>query len=237
MNLPPDRSEPRPPEPALEALPTAWSRSWAVIVLASTAAVALVSLIGAPDIVRGPITVWFIVICPGMAVVRLLRLDEPVADLMLALALSLALAGVIPAVLLYLGVWSPAWSLTILVAVAASGLALDPVLVPRRGWVSLGRAIRGRIRVLAGHADPAMGAAQPLMMRGPSRQGTLAQDLVPPMAVVRRLPQARPMSAEEQSSVRTLGSDPLVEDEASVALRSAFDRVIGDIANRRQRGD
>ena len=237
MNLPPDRSGPRPPEPALEALPTVWSRSWAVIVLVSTAAVVLVSLVGAPDIVRGPITVWFIVICPGMAIIRLLRLDEPVADIMLALALSLALAGVIPAVFLYLGAWSPAWSLTILVAVTVTGLALDPVLVPRRGWVSLGLAIRGRIRVLTGHTDPPMEAARPLTTRGPSSQGSLARHPAPPMAVVRRLPQARPMSVEEQSGLGTLGSDPLVEDEASVAIRSAFDRVIGDIANRRQRDD
>ena len=168
MNLPTDRPRPRPPEPALEALPPAWSRWWAVIVLVSTGAVAWVSLVGAPDVIRGPITVWFIAICPGMAIVRLLRLDEPVADIMLAFALSLALAGLIPAVFLYLGAWSPAWSLTILIAVAVTGLALDPVLVPRRGWVSLGRAIRGRIRVLSGHADPAMGAARILARIGPA---------------------------------------------------------------------
>jgi hypothetical protein len=51
------------------------------------------------------------------------------------------------------------------------------------------------------------------------------------------LPQARPMSEEERSILGTLGPDPLVDDEASLALRSAFDRVVGDIADRRQRGD
>jgi hypothetical protein len=240
MNRPPDTSAPRAPEPALEALPTRWSRSWAVIVLASTVAVGLVSLIGGLEIVRAPITVWFIAICPGMAIVRLLRLDEPIADVMLALALSFALAGLIPAIFLYLGAWSPAWSLTTLVAIAATGLALDPVIVPRHGWTSPGRAIRGRILLFSGRADPAMGQARPLTPPRRSGQPSLASRAMPPIAIVTRLPpQATPMSADARSRIRgrTLGSDPLAEDEASVALRSAFDRVIGDIADRRQQDD
>jgi hypothetical protein len=209
-------------------------------VLVSTIAVALVSLVGAPEVVRAPITLWFIAICPGMAVVRLLRLDEPLAEVMLAFALSLALAGLIPAIFLYLGAWSPAWSLTLLVAIAVTGLALDPVLVPRHAWAMAGRAIRGRILILMGQADPAAGDATPLLPQRRSRLGPHDRRPAPPMAVITRLPpQASPSSTEERSRIRrrTLGSDPLVDDEPSVALRSTFDRVIGDIADRRKRDD
>jgi hypothetical protein len=193
---------------------------------------------GASEIIRTPITVWFIAFCPGMAVVRLLGLDAPLAEVMLAFALSLALAGLIPGILLYLGAWSPSWSLTMLVAIAATGLALDPMVVPRHGWISPGRAVGGWILDVGGPAGPAVGETRSLSPSARSRQKSLARLATPPMAVVTRLPpEASPTSADERSSARgsSLGSDPLAEDEASVALRSAFDRVIGDIADRRQR--
>ena len=234
MRLPPDRSGPRAPEPALDALPTRWSRSWAIVVLVSTVAVAFVSLTGAPEVVRAPISLWFIAICPGMAVIRLLRLDEPIAEVMLAFALSLALAGLIPAVFLYSGAWSPAWSLTVLVAIAAVGLALDPVIVPRHSWALLGRAVQGRMLVLAGQADPAIGRAQPLLPPVPPR-GPLARRPAPPLAMVRRV--APPQKPADEAAVGTLGSDPLDEDDSSMALRSAFDQIVGDIAKRRSSDD
>jgi hypothetical protein len=219
-------------------LPSRWSRTWALAVLASTLAVVVVHRIGAPEIVLAPITLWFIAICPGMAFVRLLQLDQPIAEVMLAFALSLALAGLVPAVFLYLGAWSPGWSLAMLVAISATGLALDPLIVPRRGWSSPTRVIRDQILLFAGRVAPRMGDVPPSTM--PSVEAPLARRAPPPIAVVTRLrSRAAPMSVEERSSTRgrTLGSDPLAEDESSFALRSAFDRVIGEIATRRQRDE
>jgi hypothetical protein len=240
MGLTGEVVEARPPEPSLEALPTRWSRSWAVIVLLSTIAVAAASLVGAPELVRAPIVVWFLAICPGMAVIRLFRLDEPVAEVMLACALSLALAGLIPAVFLYLDLWSPAWSLTLLVAIASAALMLDPVLVPRDAWRTAGGALRGRILILLGHVDPSSGGVRPLLPPRPSRRSSQHGYVPPPpIAVVTRYPtKASPVTVyQRRRAGSSLGPDPLVDDQPSVALRTTFDRVIGEIADRRRRDD
>jgi len=142
-------------------------------------------MVGAPEIVRAPITLWFLAICPGMALVRLLQLDQPVAEVMLAFALSLSLAGLIPAVFLYLGAWSPGWSLATLVAISGTALALDPLIVPRRGWSSPTRVIRDRILVFAGRATPQMSDA-PLSPMS-SLATPVARQTPPPIAVVTTL--------------------------------------------------
>lgn len=239
MTLPPDAPSTYLPDPAIEIAPAGWSRSWPVVVLASTIAVAVVSLLGAPEIVRGPITVWFIAFCPGMAVVRLLRLDDPIAEVMLAFALSLALAGLVPSVFLYLDAWSAGWSLAVLVAITAVGLALDPVSVSSRQRSRAGRAGRQRIPGIARQARPTIDAPRPAATGRRSARGSGTRTATSALNVRRLPPQGRPMSAEERSQIwgRTLGSDPLVEGEPTAALRSAFDHVIGDIADRRRRGD
>lgn len=161
----------RRPGLAFDAPPTDWSRFWAVAVLASTVAVALVALLGAPEIIRTPITLWFIAICPGMAIVRLLRLDQPIAELMLALALSLALDGLIPAIFLYVGAWSPAWSLTTLVVIAGTAWVLDLAMSTRRTKAAV-----------PGHARPPV--LDPVRLaHGPSPTSGNARSRIPWQAV------------------------------------------------------
>jgi hypothetical protein len=116
-----------------------WSRFWAVTLFISTVAVSIVSIIAAPEIVRAPITLWFLAICPGMAIVRLVRLGKPTVEIMLALALSLSLVGLIPAILLYLKTWSPAWSLTALVAITTIGWVVDVLILRQESSTSFVR--------------------------------------------------------------------------------------------------
>ena len=203
----PDLSPAPPFEPATAPVPARWSWSFLAVVLASTVAVIIVSVVGVPEAVRAPITVWFIAFCPGMAVVRLLGIDDAIAELMLAFALSFALAGLVPGAFLYLGAWSPGGTLAVLVAITVAGLALGPV--PATSWQS---------------------------RRGDRGSGVAA---APQAMTIRPLPhQARPRSAQERTRGRqTLGSDPLVAEGHTTALRSAFDRVIADMADRRRRGE
>src|SRR4051794_35602122 len=106
--LPPTMTTPHElDDPPAASSSDRWSQAWAGVVAVSTAAVIAVSVIDAPAAVRVPATVWFVAICPGMAVVRLLRLRRPVADTMLAIALSITLASLIPSVQLYWRAWSP----------------------------------------------------------------------------------------------------------------------------------
>jgi hypothetical protein len=203
----PDLSPAPPAEPAIAPIPAWWSRSWLAVVLTSTIAVIIVSVGGVPDVVRAPITVWFIAFCPGMAVVRLLRIDDAVAEVMLAFAVSFALAGLVPGVFLYLGAWSPGWSLAVLVAITVAGLALGPV--PATSWQSR----------RAGRESGVAAAPQAMTIR------RLPQQTRPMSA------------REHTRVRWTLGSDPLVAEGTTTALQSAFDRVIADIADRRRRGE
>lgn len=87
---------------------------WPALLGASAAGVALVSLADVHAPIRAALTLWFLMVCPGMACVRLLRLGRPVYEWSLAIALSLALDMLVAEVPLYLGWWSPRASLMVL---------------------------------------------------------------------------------------------------------------------------
>ena len=215
----------------------AWSRAWAIVLVVSTVAVVAASALGLADAIRVPVTLWFLAICPGMAVVRLLGLEQRLAEVMLAVALSVVLVGLISTVQAYLGVWSPGWALATLAAVVIGALLADRRLIPAGAWTTLVHPLR--LRLTAGTLGRPVGdpSFDPTVERGIDDDG---RRVPPPVVVVTRLPaQARANSASKPPSdlERALGTDPIAEDEAAVALRSAFDRVVGDIANRRERDD
>jgi hypothetical protein len=230
----------RAPEPSLDSLPSPWSRAWAVVILASVAAVVVVTAIELPAPIRAPIVIWFIAICPGMALVRLLRLDQPAVEVMLAIALSVAIGGLVPAALLYAGRWSPAWTLAILAAITIGGLAADPILVPRRTWGTLRTGLWDRARILAGQPvarELDLESAPALRRR---RTVDASPRHAPPVTIVRRL-ESPPATTSTRGGRRrrgsALGANPLAEPDAPLAMRSALDRVIRDMADRRDAED
>lgn len=91
-----------------------------------------------------PVIVAFVLVCPGLAIVRLLELREPLLEAVLGITLSVSLAGLVAEMQLYLGAWSPAGTVAILVALTIGAALLDPVLVPRWVWLNLGRKLRAR---------------------------------------------------------------------------------------------
>jgi hypothetical protein len=98
--------------------PRASSVLWlAVASIWGTAAAVLVAL-DADAWYRAPITILFVVVVPGLAIVRLIGIPDILVRLMLGLALSLALGVLIPSTLLYLGAWSPLGALAILAGLA-----------------------------------------------------------------------------------------------------------------------
>jgi len=56
-----------------------------------------------------------------MALVGLMRVDEPFAEVTLIIALSLALDTITAGTMLYAGWWSPPWTLIILLVVSVGG--------------------------------------------------------------------------------------------------------------------
>jgi hypothetical protein len=100
---------------------------WPGIIAVSALAAGLVVFARLETPFRPWIVFWFLFVCPGMAFVRLLRLQDRVAEWTLAFALSIALDAIVAASLLYARAWSPDWGLVILIAISLGGAALQVV--------------------------------------------------------------------------------------------------------------
>jgi uncharacterized membrane protein len=99
---------------------------WGPLAVASALSAGALDAADVHSAVRVAVAVWFVLVCPGIAVVRLLRLDDAAAELALGVAVSIALAVAVGATTLYAGHWSPGVTLAVLVAitVAAAGAPL-----------------------------------------------------------------------------------------------------------------
>lgn len=127
---------------------------WPAIIVLSALAVALVLFWDIQSPLRPAVALWFLLICPGMALVRLMRLGDPLTTVALAIALSLALDGIVAGVMIYAHLWAPAWGLALLIAVSCAGAALQLYQASPR---------RGRFRYvapLAGDPDPTLPATR-----------------------------------------------------------------------------
>jgi hypothetical protein len=154
---------------------------WPVTILLSAAGIGVLAFAGLESPIRAVIALWFLFVCPGMAFVRLLRIEDALTELTLAVALSLALDGLVAGTMLYAGMWSPQWGLALLICMSAAGAALQ-IFTGRSTCVSgvpRDRSARechdDRYRTVVGHPAlvPHNGAAP-----------TLAPVAVPPDPVV-----------------------------------------------------
>ena len=81
---------------------------------------------------RPAIVLWFFLICPGMAFVRLLGIKEHVTELTIAVALSIALDIIVSETMVLINMWSPGRALLTLVSVSIFGAALQLTRLPPR---------------------------------------------------------------------------------------------------------
>ena len=105
------------------------SLAWLVASSLWGIAAVLAAVFGAHPAYRAPIVLAFVLVCPGLALVRVLGIPGLTAQLSLAIALSVTLDVLVPAGLLYAGVWSPIAALLILVALTVVTAAFE-VLAP-----------------------------------------------------------------------------------------------------------
>lgn len=101
--------------------------AWPAIIVVSALGAAVLTLADIASPVRPVIALWFLCVCPGMAFVRLLRLEEGLTELTLAIALSLAMNVIVAVVTLYTGLWSPQWGLVVLIGLSLLGVVLQIV--------------------------------------------------------------------------------------------------------------
>ena len=102
---------------------------WAVIVVVSAALAGALEVSAVDSPLRVAVMLWFVLICPGMAIVRRLRLGDAVTELALAVGLSVALAVLVASIGLYSGLWAPGATLAVLIAITLVAAAL-----PARRW-------------------------------------------------------------------------------------------------------
>jgi hypothetical protein len=89
--------------------------------LVATVVLQTLTSVGSLDAIRASVTLAFMAAAPGMALMGLLRLDDLLLELSLALALSLVLETIIAMALLLLRHWVPSHGLIVLEVVTAIG--------------------------------------------------------------------------------------------------------------------
>jgi hypothetical protein len=103
---------------------------WPTITIFSTIAVGFVNFLSREIVLRPIIVMWFLLVCPGMMLVRFLRLSEPVVEWTLALALSISIDAIVAGIQVYAGLWSPTATLVILICLCLGGSFIQ-IAIPR----------------------------------------------------------------------------------------------------------
>ena len=102
------------------------SRSrWPEVILFSALVTSLFFFLGLASPFRLITSLWFLLVCPGMAFVKLLRFDQAYYEWTLAIALSIALDGLVACLLLYTGLWSIRWGLMTVTMISLMGAFLQ----------------------------------------------------------------------------------------------------------------
>lgn len=110
---------------------------WPLVITVSALGVGMVSFWEVETPVRPAISLWFLVVCPGMALVRLLHLREGLTEWAIAIPLSLAIEAGVNEIMLYAGFWAPQWGLLVVMTITL--LAVIPQLpVTRRVSTEIG---------------------------------------------------------------------------------------------------
>ena len=96
---------------------------WPIIISVSALVLVIVTFTGAPF--RPAVAFWFLLICPGMAFVRLLHIEEFVAEFTLAIALSIAINTIVSETMVLARIWSPNGGLLALIGLSILGAAFQ----------------------------------------------------------------------------------------------------------------
>jgi hypothetical protein len=116
-----------------------------IVALASGSALCILTDIGSP--IRPAVTSTFLLICPGLACTRLLRIQPAMVEATVAVAISLAIDALIAECMVYARLWSPATALWLLIAFT--------MVAEAARQVSAGRKPRRIRRRSAAHNEPA----------------------------------------------------------------------------------
>lgn len=95
------------------------------VVAASVLALVGVVAAGAGAPLRPLVAIWFLLVCPGLALAPLIRIADAWDELAVALPLSVALDIVVASAFMYAGAWSPPLIVTVLALISLAGAGLQ----------------------------------------------------------------------------------------------------------------
>ncbi len=108
-------------------------RAWPSILLLSAIAAGIAAFAFPGTIACLVVMAWFLLVCPGMTVVRFLNLREPATEWALAIALSVAIDGLMATIALFAGLWFPPGILGVLIAICIIGSIAQFKLSKKKG--------------------------------------------------------------------------------------------------------
>ena len=81
-------------------------RTWPYLISLLAAATVVMVVLDLSLPARAPVVLAFAVVCPGMALVRLMHLADPWPELLLAIVVSLSVGALLSTIAVYLNAWS-----------------------------------------------------------------------------------------------------------------------------------
>lgn len=107
-------------------------------------------VIAADSWLRALLTTLFLLVGPGLAIVRMLRIADGITEMTLAVATSLGLETVLSTALLVMGWWSPGRALAIVIAITLLCLIIS---VARQPGLAAGDGFRQAAQSALGGVD------------------------------------------------------------------------------------
>jgi hypothetical protein len=107
--------------------------AWAVLIVAVSALAAAAEYDGLGAPLRPLATFSFLLVCPGLALARLLRLDGLLVPALLVVTTSVLVDGAVAETLVLTRTWSPELALGILVGLSVTGAVGQALLQPEGG--------------------------------------------------------------------------------------------------------
>jgi hypothetical protein len=105
---------------------------WPLTIVITVAALAIATVVSPGEPVTLALTLWFVLICPGMALVGILGRRDPWVRVTAAVALSIAVDVAVAGTLVYSGAWSPSIALLMLASISLAGAVLQSPRAARK---------------------------------------------------------------------------------------------------------
>lgn len=106
-------------------------RWWPGIIFISAVATGLMTFLEFESVIRAVVAFWFLLVCTGMAWIRLLKIEGWLTELTLAIGLSIAMSTIVSEFFVLAKAWSSRSSLLILIAATLVGVLLQLIQIHR----------------------------------------------------------------------------------------------------------